>query len=102
MRKLATFCGAFSLGIFLAQYLVSDTWLLPVACVCLLLGVGAILLPWKWRRRGVVIGAALALAFGYQWLYIRQVQKPMEAWVQTEQTVTMMLCDYPTATDYGA
>lgn len=102
MRKLAIFAGAFSAGIFLAQYLLPSDWLLPAAVICLCLGFAALLLPWEWRRRGVVVGAALALALGYDWLYVRQVQRPMEALVDTEQAVTMTLCDYPVSASYGA
>ena len=101
MRKLAVFTGSFSLGIFLAQYLLPESWLLPAAFACLALGCGALALPWEWRRRGVVIGAALALALGYDWLYIRQVQRPMEALADTETTVTMTLLDYADPTAYG-
>ena len=61
MRKLAVFTGSFSLGIFLAQYLLPESWLLPAAFACLALGCGALALPWEWRRRGVVIGAALVV-----------------------------------------
>lgn len=102
MRKLAIFAGSFSLGIFLAQYLLPTDWLLPAAVLCLGLGCGALLLPWEWRRRGVVIGAALALALGYDWLYTRQVQRPMEALVDQERPMTMALCDYAVPTSYGA
>lgn len=102
MRKLAIFAGAFSAGIFLAQYLLPPGCLLPAAFACLFLGVGALLLPWEWRRRGVVIGAALALALGYDWLYVRQVQRPMEALADTDREVTMILCNYAIPTSYGA
>ena len=89
MRTLAVFAGSFSSGIFLAQYLLPQHWLLPTACVCLLLGCGALLLPGIWRRRGVLIGTALALALGYNWLYCRQVARPMAALAGTEQAVRL-------------
>lgn len=101
MRKLAIFAGSFSLGIFLAQYLLSYNWLLPAAFACLGLGLGALLLPWEQRRRWVVIGAALALGLGYHWLYARQIQQPMEALADTEASVTMTLLDYAEPTAYG-
>lgn len=102
MRKLAVFAGAFSAGIFLAQYLLPYDWLLPAAFACLGLGLGALLLPWEQRRRGVVIGAALALALGYHWLYARQIQRPMETLAGTEAAVTMTLLDYAEPAAYGA
>lgn len=102
MRKLAVFAGSFSLGVFLAQYLLPYTWLLPLAGLCLLLGCGALVLPGLWRRRGVLIFTALSLALGWNWLYTRQVQQPMEALAETQQTVTMTLTDYAVPTDFGA
>lgn len=101
MRKLAVFAGSFSLGIFLAQYLLPYDWLLPAALACLGLGFGALLLPWEQRRRCVVIAAALALALGYDWLYVRQVQRPMEALAGTETSLTMTLLDYAEPATYG-
>lgn len=101
MRKLAIFAGSFSLGIFLAQYLLSYDRQLPAAFLCLGLGCLSMLLPWEQRRRCVVIGAALALGLGYNWLYARQVQRPMEALAGTETTVTMTLLDYAEPTAYG-
>lgn len=102
MRRLAVFAGSFSGGIFLARYLLPGGWLLPAACLCLALGCGALLLPWEARRRCVVIGAALALGLGYDWMYVRQVQRPMEALADTDAVMTMTLLDYAVPTDYGA
>ncbi|MCI8809823.1 MAG: DNA internalization-related competence protein ComEC/Rec2 [Oscillibacter sp.] len=102
MRRLAVFSGAFASGIFLAQYLLPDLWLLPSAFVCLGLGLLATRLPWRWRRRAVVISAALALAFGYNWLYVRQVQKPAAVLSETEQVVTATLCGYAETSSFGA
>lgn len=94
MRKLAVYAGAFSLGIFLAQYLLPCDWLLPAAFVCLGLGFGALLLPRQLRRRALLAGVGLSLAFGYDWLYVRQVQRPMEALAETEARLVMTLTDY--------
>ena len=102
MRRLAVFAGAFSAGIFLAQYLLLPEWLLPGALVCLGLGWASFLLPWEIRRRSVAACAALALALGWNWLYIRQVQRPLEALAGTEGPAVMTLCGYGEETDYGA
>ena len=51
MRKLAIFTGAFSLGIFLAQYLLPGPWLLPCAGAAFLLAWGRLFLPPVWGRR---------------------------------------------------
>ena len=102
MRILATFAGAFSSGIVLAQYLLPDGWLLPGAAACLLVACLALLLPELWRRRLLLAGTALALALGWNWLYVRQVAAPLEALSGTEASgVTMTLCDYPVSTNYG-
>ena len=102
MRKLAWFAGSFSLGIFLAQYRIPDGCQLPGAFACFALACAALFLPGLWKRRGLLVMTALALAFGWNWLYTRQVQRPMEALASRETEVTMTLCDYAVATDYGA
>ena len=102
MRKLAVFSSAFGLGIFLAQFLLPEDWQLPAAVLCLGLGWVAMLLPWAVRRRAVVVCAAMALALGYNWLFIRQAQKPMLELAGTERQMVMTLCDYAEKTDYGA
>lgn len=102
MRKLAVFAGAFSLGIFLAQYLLRPEWQLFAALAVLALGWASFLLPWELRRRSVAACAALALALGWNWLYVRQVQRPMEALAGTEGPAVMTLLDYAEETDYGA
>ena len=55
-----------------------------------------------WRKRGLLALCALSLAFSWNWLYVRQVQRPLEALSGTEQAVTMTLCDYAAPTNYGA
>jgi len=102
LRKLAAITGGFSLGIVLAQYLLPETWVLLAAVLATLLVAASFLLPSAWRRRGVLIFSAMALAFGYNWLYCRIFQQPMKTLADTEASITMTLCDYATATDYGA
>ena len=38
MRRLAVFAGSFSLGVFLAQYVLRDGWILAGAGLALALG----------------------------------------------------------------
>ncbi len=102
MRRLAFFAGAFSAGIFLSQYLLPESWLIPCGFASLFLGVISLKLPWDCRRRAVVVFSALALAFGYNRLYIRQVQKPAAALTETEPVITAALCDYAEASSFGA
>ena len=102
MRILATFTGSFALGIFLAQYLVPAKWLLPCGAAAFVLAFGRLFLRNDWGRRVLLMGVGLALAFGYDWLYIRQIQRPMEALAGTDREVVMTLCDYAVPTNYGA
>ena len=102
MRKLALFTGAFSLGIFLAQYLLPAVWLLPVGAAAFVLACGRLVLRNDWGRRALLVGVGLSFALGWNWLYIRQVQAPMETLADTEQPATMTICDYAIRTDYGA
>lgn len=102
MRVLATFSGSFAAGIFLVQYCLPVSWTLPASLLCLLLSWLALLLPEQMRRRSVLIGAGLAVALGWNWLYIRQVQQPMLALENTQQAAEMTLCGYATQTNYGA
>ena len=102
MRILATFTGAFALGIFLAQYLLPVEWLLPCGAAAFVLAFGRLFLRNDTGRRVLLVGVGLALAFGYDWLYIRQVQRPMEELAGTQREMTMTLCDYAISTGYGA
>ena len=102
MRVLATFTGSFALGIFLAQYLLPMEWLLPCGAAAFVLAFGRLFLRNDWGRRILLVGVGLALAFGYDWLYIRQVQRPMEALANTDREAVMSLCDYAVPTNYGA
>lgn len=102
MRKLAVFTGSFSLGIFLAQYLIPFEELLYIALSLFLASAVFLFAPYECRRRGILICTALAISFGYHWLYCRQVERPMEEAAGTEQQVVMTLCDYATVTEYGA
>lgn len=101
MRTLATFASSFAAGIFLAQSLLPPSWLPLCAAVCFVLACGG-LLSGRHGRRVVLVGVGLCLALGYDWLYIRQVQRPAEALADTCQTAEMTLCDYALPTDYGA
>ena len=101
MRVLAAFAGSFALGIFLAQYLVPAEWLLPCGAAAFVLAFGRLFLRNDWGRRILLVGVGLALAFGYDWLYLRQVQRPMEALAGTDREAVMTLCDYAVPTNYG-
>lgn len=101
MRRLALFAGAFSLGIFLAQYLLPDTWLLPCGVLAFAAACGRLLFRDGRGRRLLLAGTGLALALGWNWLYVRQVQAPMESLAGREAAVVMTAQEYPEATDIG-
>jgi len=102
MRTLATFAAAFSTGIFLAQYILPYDWLPLCAAAAFVLACGRVVLLGNTGRRVFLIGLGLCLAFGYDWLYVRQVQKPMETAAGTMADLTMTVCDDAVATNYGA
>ena len=102
MRRLAAFAGGFSLGVFLAQYLLRGGWALLGAGAALALGLLAMLLPWEWRRRGVVLLAAASLGLGWSWLYAHQVQRPALALAERTEPFSATLCGYASETDFGA
>ena len=67
MRKLALACGAFSVGVFLGQYLLPSNWLLPLALALVLPGIGLILLQRRWLLPVIISLCCLAAglyAFG--------------------------------------
>jgi len=102
VRRLAVFAGSFAVGIFLAQYALPHSWLLPCAAAAFVLACVRLLLRGDWGKRLLLIGTGLAIGLGYNWLYARQVQLPMEALAGKEFPVVMTLQDYAVATDYGA
>lgn len=101
MRRLATFCFAFALGVFAAQYWLK---LLPYAAMgCAVLGaLWALLLRDDDRRRALLVGLGLATALAWSWAYARLVLAPFEALAGTRETLTLEAVDYPSATDYGS
>lgn len=102
MRKLATFTGAFALGIFAAQHFLPSFLQLSLCLGLALLAAAAWLLPRGKRLRILLICAGLSLSMGYNRLYTQAVQQPMLQLADSERTVTMFLCDYPTETNWGA
>ncbi len=102
MRKAAIAAGAFSAGIFLSQYVLPERWQLPAAAVVLVLCLGMTLLPAPWRKRLLLSGVGLAVAFAYDWLYTAAVQTPAELLADTCLTaVQMTVLDEPETTRYG-
>ena len=66
MRRLALLSGGFSLGIFLAQYLLPPAVLLPGVGLCLALtALAAFRLRDLFRWRALLLGCALAAGLGY-------------------------------------
>ncbi|MCQ2448377.1 MAG: DNA internalization-related competence protein ComEC/Rec2, partial [Oscillibacter sp.] len=76
--------------------------MLPAGFVCLLLGIGSFFLPELYQKRLLLVLLGLSVAFGYNWLYVRQVQRPAEALVDTTQQVTMTIFDAPITHKDGA
>ncbi|MFR3921572.1 MAG: hypothetical protein ACLTYN_05890 [Dysosmobacter welbionis] len=95
MRKLAAFTVSFALGICLAQYLLPERLLLPVAAVFFAAACLALLLPGLWRKRVLLVGTGLALALGWNWLYSYAVRAPLAALSGSEGTASMTLWSTP-------
>ena len=102
MRKLALICGGFSAGIFLAQYLLPEPWLLPLAALFLALELPAAVLPAGLRRRAALCFAGLALALMWNWAYCRHFRDPMTDLAGSRQSLVMTLTEYPEETAFGA
>lgn len=102
MRKLAAFAVSFALGIFTAQYFLPASAQLVVCIGFACLTAAACFLPKPKRLRIVLMCAGVCLAMGYNHLYTQMVQQPMLCLADSQQTVTMTLCDYPVETDWGA
>ena len=106
MRRLALLGGGFSLGIFLGQYLLPLSCLLPGAGIALALtALLSALLHGQPLHRGrlLLLGCALAAGLAYGDLYTTLVVSPAEALADTSaEAVSMTLMDYPEPTDYGA
>lgn len=103
MRKLATWAGSFAVGTFVAQYFLPFHWLLAAGFAVLVAGELTLFLREPFRFRAVLICTAVSTALGYNWLYAFVVQLPAETLADSGQSqVTMTLCEYPTATAYGA
>lgn len=109
MRTLAIFAGAFSAGIFAAQYLIPADWLLSAAAAAFLTACAALLLRTAGRtaiadmgRRILLAGTAVSLALGYQWIWIHEIIPAAATLSGTECVVEMVLHTYPIPTPYGA
>ena len=102
MRKLAYFSFSFASAVFVAQYLLNYDWQLVAMAAAFVFACGALFLPREWQRRLLLIGVGASLGFGYNWLYIRQVQLPAEALADTDHKVVMTLQEDPVAANYGA
>ena len=102
MRRLAAFTASFALGIYLAQYLLPQNGLLPLAAGCFGAACLALLLPGLWRKRVLLIGTGLALALGWNWLYGYAVRDPLTGLSGSEGSASMTLLEYAVPTDYGA
>ncbi len=102
MRRLATFCTAFAIGILAAQYWLPD-WLLPYAGAgCAVLGaLWAASLHADLRRCALLIGLGAAFALCFDYAYVRWIYAPFEALAGTTETLSVEVTDYPSETEYG-
>ena len=96
MRKAALLCGALSLAVFVAFYLLPESVLLPAAGVCALLSALSLLLPrGKSRTRAhlALLGAAIGLfAFFVQEHFLAA---PSDALAGEKRVISVRVTDYP-------
>lgn len=102
MRKLFHVALPFSVAVFLAVYLLPDTYLLPLAIGCGLVGLA--LIPWRherWTLRAILVLFGLCIGFGWTTTYRTQVYAPTQGLVGMEVAFTATVTDYPSAGDYA-
>ncbi len=102
MRKLATLVCGFGLGILCAQTLFPPESHWDMAFVMAWASLLGLCHQGHLRKRMLLFGWGLSLAFGYQSVYDAQVVTPANNLVDTMQTVVLTIEDTPIATDYGA
>ena len=102
MRILAIFTGAFSVGIFLAQYLIPEDFILPCAVCAFILACGRFFVAGNWGRRLLLAGTGLAFALAWNIFYININIRPLENLSGTGLDTRMMLLDYASPAPYGA
>lgn len=106
MRTLATVAGAFSGGIFLCQYLLPTQWQMPSAVLFGLLAAVGLLSRRRGSRRtrAGLLCMGLCAGLAWNWLYIQQIEPPLEQAVSdmTDTRLVLTLTDYAEETEYGA
>ena len=95
MRKLAIAALAFSAAIFLANYILPFSWLLPCALLAAAAGAGLAALKRRWLRGAVIAGIALALGFAYFEIYSSRTAVQAEKLNGLETEISGELLDYP-------
>ena len=95
MRKLAAFAGAFSAGVFAAQYLLPREWQLPVCAALLILSLTGFLLRGHGRLRVFLLCSSAAAALCWNWCYETVVRFPAEQMAGTERAAILITEDYP-------
>ena len=107
MRVLAIFCAAFAFGTALAQYLLPAQWALILCAIfasaALIMGLcGCAVKRGAWAKRAFLCALGLALALGYNTLYVHFVKSPNDALLGTQDTVEVELLGYAEETSHGA
>ncbi len=69
IRRLAVVCGAFAAGVFLAQYLLPESWLFPLALTLALPGIALILLRRRWLLPLILSLCSLAAGFYFYGMF---------------------------------
>ena len=95
MRRLATAALAFSAALFLANYILPASWLLPLAAASALPGFGLLLPRRRWLRPLVIALVFFALGLAEFSVYSRLTAERAEAYVGQTREVTGVVLEYP-------
>ena len=101
MRKLASVSFAFSAGIFAAYYVIPAGWLLYASAGLAALGLGAFFFSGDLRLRIQLICFAACAGLLWYWAYGLLFLGSAERLSGTEQEISVTVCDFPEARDYG-
>lgn len=103
MRKLATAAFSFAVGIFLAQYFITDMlWRLAAACLLAVFAAGAFFLKKSWRTRTMLIIFAMSVALFYCVAYEYLLLRPVKCYDGAVEMVELEAVESPEATAFGA
>ncbi len=103
VRKLCWWAVPCAAAIFLAVYLMPESWLLPAGAFCALAGMSALFFHGKVRKKVALTAAGLAVGLLWTGLYSLLFRAPAHALADREpQVYSFVVVDFPSETRRGA